>query len=147
MAAWIDAIVDPLKAAGETAQKLVEVRDAIKTGDMARELLAHILEAQQATLSAQAREAALTEEIGGLKARLIEFETWETEKQRYELAEYRPGTFAYAIKEATRGAEPVHRICPNCYERRVKSILQHVLRSRAGYEKVHCPACSNDFKL
>jgi hypothetical protein len=35
----------------------------------------------------RAAQAELLEEIGELKKRVAEFETWETEKQRYELKE------------------------------------------------------------
>jgi hypothetical protein len=33
-------------------------------------------------------------------------------------------SFAYALKANAARGEPAHRICPNCYENRIKSILQ-----------------------
>jgi hypothetical protein len=53
MSAWIDAITSPLKAASETVQGLVQVRDQIKFGDEVIKLQTQILAAQQGASSAQ----------------------------------------------------------------------------------------------
>ena len=98
MANWLGAIMDPLKSAGEMAKELVDIRDTVKFGNAVVELQAQIMAAQQAAFSAQEREAAMAEEIRNLKTRMAELETWDTEKQRYQLTDFGSGTFAYLLK-------------------------------------------------
>jgi hypothetical protein len=72
MAAWLDAIMSPLNAAGEGIQKLIETRDLVKFGDALGKVYAQVLTAQQGALAAQARETALSEEVRELKKRVGE---------------------------------------------------------------------------
>jgi hypothetical protein len=37
----------------------------------------------------------------------------------YELKEVRPGVYAYSVKEAMRGPEPEHKICANCFAKKL----------------------------
>lgn len=145
MTSWIDSITNPLKAAGETAQKLIELRDTAKFGDALIELQAQIIAAQQGALAAQAREAAMSDEIRSLKERMAELEAWDTEKQRYQLTDFGGGTFAYVLKPDMSSGEPSHRICAACYQEGRKSILQFKLQTGYHQDKYNCPACGKDF--
>ena len=145
MTSWIDSITNPLKAAGETAQKLIELRDTAKFGDALIELQAQIIAAQQGALAAQAREAAMSEEIRDLKARMAELEAWDAEKQRYKLHDFGGETFAYILKEEESNGEPMHRICANCYQQGHRSILQFKYTTGYQQDKYNCPACGKDF--
>ena len=147
MTSLIDSITNPLKTAGETAQKLISLRDTAKFGDAIIELQAQIMAAQHGALAAQAREAAMAEEIRGLKTRMAELEAWDAEKQRYELTDFGSGTFAYALKPSMCGAEPPHRICEACYQKGHKSILQFQFKVATGQDKYACPACKTEFDL
>lgn len=71
---WADAIMSPLKAAGDVAKGLVDIRDTVKFGEAVIKLQGQILSAQQGALSAQSREAELGDEIRDLKARVAEVE-------------------------------------------------------------------------
>ncbi len=147
MTSLIDSITNPLKTAGETAQKLVSLRDTAKFGDAVIELQAQIMTAQHGALAAQEREAALAEEIRNLKTRMAELETWDAEKQRYELTDFGGETFAYVLKPSMGGGEPSHRICAACYQKGYKSILQFRHQTATGQDKYACPACKTDFFL
>ena len=125
MSAWIDAITSPLKAASETVQGLVQVRDQIKFGDGVIKLQAQILSAQQGASSAQAREMEMAEEIRKLKARVAELEDWDAEKKRYKKVKLPPGIIVHMLKEECAApGEPVHPICPTCYGNNKSSPLQ-----------------------
>ena len=100
-----------LKVTGEVQAKLTEIGD-------------HLMSAQAAALDAQAEQQTMSLRIRELEKQLIEFENWEAEKERYHLKEVTPGRFVYAIKEPVETGEPLHSICPNCYERRIRSIMQ-----------------------
>ncbi len=147
MTSWIDSITNPLKAAGEAAQKLIELRDTAKFGDALIELQAQIIAAQQGALAAQAREAAMTEEIRDLKARMAELEAWDAEKQRYKLHDFGGETFAYILKKEESNGEPMHRICAHCYQKGHRSILQFHFRNGYSRDVYDCPACKTEFRF
>jgi hypothetical protein len=141
MSTWMEAITSPLKAASETVQGLVNVRDQIKLGDTVIKLQAQILSAQQGASSAQSREMEMTEEIRSLKARVAELETWETEKTRYALDKLPPGVFVLSLKPDMAGTEPAHSICQTCYQRGKKSIL-HSDEPGNGIHHLTCHECN-----
>ena len=141
---FIESITNPLKAAGETAQKLIGLRDTAKFGDALIELQDQIIAAQQGALEAQGRELAMSEEIHELKERVAEMEIWDAEKERYELKEVVPGQFVYAVREEVRGSEPPHMLCANCYNHDQKSILQTEIRNPGHHEVLFCQRCGGD---
>ena len=146
MPAWLDGIMSPLSAAGESIQKLIEVRDLIKFGDALGKLQAQILSAQQGALAAYARETALLEEIGDLKKRVTELEAWETEKQRYELVALAPNVMAYSVKANARSAEPPHYICANCYQVGRKSFLNQYVHGEY-HDAYRCKLCGEELSV
>lgn len=140
MAAWADAIVQPLKTIGEIAQGLIEIRDTVKFGKAVTELLAQVVAAQQGALAALAHEAELIDVKRRLEAQIRELQAWEAEKQRYQLERLEPGVFVYTLKPALAAGEPPHRICQACYQRGKKFILQsHGVHD--GLEKLDCHEC------
>lgn len=146
MATWLESIMSPLNAAGESIQKLVDIRDTVKFGETVGKIYAQVLAAQQAALMAQAREASLLDEIGGLKKRVSELEAWNAEKDRYELVSLAPNLVAFAVKQSARGDEPMHYICANCYNGGKKSFLQQVTRG-AYHDAYKCNACGEHLSV
>jgi hypothetical protein len=141
MSAWLDAIMSPLNAAGQGLEKLIETRDLVKFGDELRKLHAEILAAQRGTMTAQANEATLLEQVRELKKRVTDLEAWEREKERFALIALAPNVVAYSVKEAARGAEPPHLICANCYNGGKKSFLNQIV-SGAYLDRYKCNACA-----
>lgn len=134
MVADIIAGLGAFKTMFDIAKSMKDVNDTVKINAAVADLWEQII-------TAQARYTAAIEQVDELKAQLTRFETWETEKQRYELVELHMGSLAYSVKELMRGNEPAHYICPNCYQQNKKSILQgfhHYL----GRVVLTCPACS-----
>src|SRR5258708_4064565 len=115
MSGWVDAIMSPLKAAGDVAKGLVDIRDTVKFGEAVIKLQSQILSAQQGALSGQSREAELVDEIQALKARVAEAEGWEAEKNRYALQELPPGKFVYSLRTEMANGEPAHKLCATCF--------------------------------
>jgi hypothetical protein len=65
--------------------------------------------------------------VGSVTHRDLLFENpvkWDAEKGRYELKEVGPGAFARAVKPDVQGSDPMHYICPTCYEQGKKTPLQ-----------------------
>jgi hypothetical protein len=109
------------------------------------ELNGLILAAQNSALTTSLDQAQLLERINTLEKQVASFETWETEKQRYELADYGEGTYAYRVKETMQNGEPAHRLCAGCFQKNQKSILQNVGGFYSGREKFWCPSCNSKY--
>jgi hypothetical protein len=143
MPAWLDSILSPLNAAGETLQKLIEVRDLAKFGDTFRKMHGEVLAAMQGAVAANTRELAMLDRIRELEEKVRSFETWNAEKSRYEMKAPRPSVFAYMLKPTERGIEPPHWICITCYNNRKISPMQWSPYTAQAYRKYVCsdPAC------
>lgn len=128
-----------LKTAFDLAKGLKDIDDTARRNTA-------IIELQEKLLIAQAAHSNLTERIGELEEKVASFETWNAEKQRYELKPLGTG-FAYFLKPDAQGGEPPHQICANCYARGKKSFLAKVPTNQArialGMGTVYrCPECT-----
>jgi Zn finger protein HypA/HybF involved in hydrogenase expression len=123
----------------QTALNLVK---GMKNLDTAVAINSAVIELQENILSAQSAQAALIERISTLEKEVAGFERWDAEKERYELKEIFPGSFARAIKENARGSEPAHLICTTCYEDRKKRVLQ-----QADSSHLSCPECKTRIRF
>ena len=133
MVAEIYGGISALKAAFDIAKGLKDINDATVRNTTAIEL-------QQKIMAALVTQSTLLERISELEKEMARFEKWEAEKERYELKNLgRASAFAYMLKPDTRGSEPPHWVCANCYRQRQISIVQHTAGpTRPGYA---CPAC------
>lgn len=102
---------------------------------------AAVIDLQGQILAAQEQQMALVERVGNLEKEMTRFETWETEKQRYRLIQFTPGTVAYVLKRSDANGEPGHALCTNCYERGTKSILQENGKRIRVDQGFVCPSC------
>ena len=105
---------------------------------------AQILSAQESSLRSQEREAALTRQVHELEQHIAQLETWNAEKQRYQLTDFGGNTFAYLLKADMSEGEPEHRLCANCFQKCQRSILQFLHKSQ-GQETYQCPNCDHIF--
>jgi hypothetical protein len=125
-----------LKAAFDMSQTLSNIHD-VTTRDRA------VIELQKEILSAQAAQIGLVERVRELEKEVAGFETWDAEKQRYELKSLGWGAFAYMLKPAERGIRPPHWVCANCYEQRHVAIIEFIMAPNQGH-RWRCPSCKND---
>ena len=109
-----------------------EVRDATKVQSLKFELMGLLLEAQEA-------QAALVMQKRELEDRVRKLETWESQKQKYELTSVGTGTFAFALKPDAQGSQAPHVLCANCFNHGHPSILQQ--DRNAGHGIYACPKC------
>jgi hypothetical protein len=101
-----------------------------------------LINAQQSAIEAQTAHSTDIARVRELEEKMRAFETWDSEKARYELKKHPDANvMTYALKEGMQPSEPPHEICPDCYQRRIKSILQHVTR-HPGYNSISlCQQC------
>ncbi|MPY74477.1 MAG: hypothetical protein GEU87_09455 [Alphaproteobacteria bacterium] len=140
----IAAAVSGLNTAREMTQALIGVRDAAVLNDKVIELQSVILAAQGNALTAQSEQFALLQQVRELEEQMARMETWDAEKEKYELKDVRSGVFAYARKEGMEPAEPPHHICADCYQNRQKSVLQKVTRMPGRAHVLVCQQCGSE---
>lgn len=129
-----------IKTAFDIAKGLKDIDDAARRN-------AAVIELQEKILSAQQAQSELVDRIRELQTQVASFEKWDTEKERYQLIDFGGNTFAYVLKSDTARGEPLHRICPNCYERRTKSILQFRGKNAFSQDIYFCVACKTEFNF
>jgi hypothetical protein len=85
---------------------------------------ADLMNAQAAALKAQGEQAQLAEEVRELKSQLAAAARWESVSQNYQLRALVPEVYVYEYVASGPDAEVPHYACANCFQQRVRSILQ-----------------------
>ena len=132
------------KALKELGQAMIEVRDAAAFRDKQIEFQAKIIEAQNALFEMQQERTELVDRVSELEKEITRLKDWETEKCRYRMAEVGRGAIAYLLKPEAAGSDPKHMICPTCFERGTKSVLQalSLVQQRGTHGDLRtCPIC------
>ncbi len=147
-AATISAGLQSLKAAFDIGKALTNLSISAEIKSRIIEMNGKILAAQESAIASRDYQSALLKQIGDLEKHIAELEAWDAEKQKYELINIRDEkttknfgpAFARALKADAGTSEPSHLVCPDCYEKREKTILQE--ESRAGNIRVlFCQRC------
>jgi hypothetical protein len=89
MAAFASAFAS-LKAAGDIAKALVNLRDTTAFQTQLIELQGQILSAQSSALTAQTDQSVLLDRKRDLEEEVARLKVWEVEKERYQLTNIRP---------------------------------------------------------
>lgn len=139
-AAEIATGLGALKSAYEIAKTLKNIDDRVK-------LNSAVIELQEQILSAQEAGASAKERIQELEAIVASHDQWGETANRYALRDYGGATYAYELKAEEANGEPIHRICPNCFERQSRSILQFRFRDNVGRDHYSCLACKTEFEF
>ena len=134
MAAELLTGLSLFKSLYDSAKALKDINDAAVRNTAIVELTEKILAAREA-------QTTLAERVSELEAEVAGFKTWEAEKQRYKLAQFVPGAVAYLLKRSEARGEPGHALCPNCYQRGIKSILQSNGERMVVKHGYACPSC------
>jgi cell division protein FtsB len=139
-----------LKTLSDIAQTAFGLRDSAKLLEAQVEFNRQILAVQSTLAEAQKEQTTLTQTIRNLEEQITKFETWETDKQQYQMQALRSGAIVYALKPEAQSGKPLHYICARCYENRKRSPLQPAPRSAASIylsipNKYMCPECKTDF--
>jgi len=143
----IDSALTALRAANDIAQAMRGLRDAAAFQGELIELQAKILEANNAAFAAQDERTALSQQVGELKSMVAALEAKGFQLQRYELKDFGGNTFAYQLKASEASGEPLHRACPNCYNKGHIAILQFAFMHTIGHDQYRCVACKTEFEL
>lgn len=66
---------------------------------------------------------------------------WKKIESKYQMVCFGEGIFLYGSDDPIK-----HHICPNCFEKKEKSILQHEAITE-GYKTFRCPNCNEGFQV
>jgi hypothetical protein len=127
-----------LQAALGIAKGLKDINDQVK-------LNAAIIELQQKILEAQAATTDARQQLQEMEAQLFERKAWDATAARYVLKDFGGNTFAYELRQDHANGEPLHRLCPSCFEGRKRGILQFQFRSDNGQDRYECGSCKREF--
>lgn len=124
MLAEISSLVASSKAAYDIAKGINSLKSEVDRNESISKVLEVLLAVQTQALSVNAIAQKLQEEKYELTKKVMEFEKWAKTEAQYELKEFAPGVFVYAYKKGDNLKEPMHWLCPNCWQEKKKSILQ-----------------------
>jgi hypothetical protein len=148
-------MLQSFQAITNIAKSLIGMHDVAVIRERVSKLQAEILSAQTSALAFQTEYAKTFERIRELEKEVADLKAWDVEKQRYELGGLRPQdrvlgplseprVFGYTPKGE---ANPSYALCPNCFEDRVKSVLQKERRTPGMAEVLFCHRCGLDLYL
>jgi hypothetical protein len=145
-AAAMSGMITSLKAAAELTQIAINARDAGIVRAKVIELQGQIVTAQTCAMAAQADHSTMLNLVGELEKQVADLKAWDAEKQKYHLTKVAPTSevLAYTLKEGGGVSEPRHYLCPNCYQDRIKSILQPETRMPYTAKVLVCQRCGSD---
>ncbi|MBF8177687.1 hypothetical protein [Herminiimonas contaminans] len=139
--ALIGGALGSLKAAGDIAKTLLDIRNTSEVATKVAGIQSALLDAQYSLLEANAAQSALIEKVRDLKEEIVRMKTWDNEKVRYKLHSPQPGIITYALQESHSNGEPPHYICTNCYQDGRKSLLNQKPDGKTGDYYFACPSC------
>ena len=142
----IEGVVEGTKSALEIIKLLRGLSVSSEVDQKLVELLGQLRTAHEGAISAYAAQASLLKQVNDYEQKLMSYETWATEKERYALHSPWEGGFVFALKQSAAlntPPEPPHYLCQTCYENRCKSVLQRRKQEGSPRESEHfCPKCS-----
>lgn len=110
------------------------------------EVNSKLMQANAVALASQEKQSTLVNRLVELENEIRDLRLWESELKRYQLKKYPPGIFVYEITPGMENGEPSHMLCPNCFSKRQKSLLQIV--DEGQYQRVClCHNCSSRYVI
>jgi hypothetical protein len=134
MVGEVFAGLSAFKSMLDIAKSLKDINDATIRNEA-------VIDLQDKILTAREQQTKLLERISELEKQVASFETWDAEKQRYELKDLGFGSLVYMLKREARGTELPHWVCARCYGDRRISIIQYTSSVKNVGHGYFCPAC------
>lgn len=144
MYAELTAAMASLKVAGELALAAVSAQQRAKVQEALTEVNERLHKTSAAALASLEQVTTLRGRVQELEAENRRLRDWETEAQRYALREVAKGVFAYLEKDNVQPPQAAVKLCPTCYQRREKSVLQQQDVLVGRQLKLTCFACKFD---
>jgi len=122
-----------------------ELADNNKFVTAVTETMSKLMLAQTSALGALEKQQAQAVKIGHLEAEITKLKAWNAQLQRYELAEFATGVFAYRLKESMSNGEPAHWICSQCFQDSKIGFLNY-MHAVGTNKRFGCVICHHEYK-
>ena len=124
-----------LKKATDLIKNINDLDKSVAVNSAVTELQQIILDLQRNLFEIQEKYGELQKLKEEWERKALKREEWEKIKEQYVLKEISKNVYAYTLKNP--GEEPFHWICPNCFAKEKKVILQNWVNS---FECTECNA-------
>src|SRR5574340_867262 len=128
-------IVAAIQSTRALADLLRSAKDLANYNDVltaVSEVNAKLMDATTVALASQEAQSRHLARIRQLEAELEKVAGWETLASRYVLQDLAPGRFVYALRPESANGEPQHMLCPNCFVKHQKALLQLNVSNELG---------------
>ena len=133
------AALASMKTATDIATALLRFKTDAAVQSQAVDLTGALLQVQQQLLGAQMEQMSQSKRIYELETLLAKRAAQEEQRARYQLHQFKGGSFAFALRPELSGEEPAHYLCSYCYAKDQLVILQPAGSTYwTGYK---CPGC------
>lgn len=138
------AALTGLNNAVTIARTLVGIRDEVKLNSAVIDLQNTIIDAQSKVLSAQQEHMEKDKVIETLEAQIKSLQDWSSERDNYQLVRMTfNGVHVYIPKTHSGRFETALKLCPSCFQKGNKSILQDNFPGTQATGRRHVLICSN----
>jgi hypothetical protein len=135
------AALGALKALTEMAKAVIDAKSESDRLAAVAKLQSALIDVQQNTLALQANAAELQDELIKLRRKNTELQAAKSDLDRYTQVQFQStGAMVYELKEErVNPGELPHYLCPSCFVKSRKSILQ-----KSGRHLI-CTECKSSF--
>ena len=131
-----------LKVATSLIKGILEAKNKLETQPKLIELQEALLEMQTDAISTRTAQVELLEQVRALKEQLKAFNDWDEQRPRYTLVcPWNDAAQVYALHEASSDGEQPHFLCPNCFHKRHRMILNQIIKTANRFVSLACPSC------
>lgn len=139
--------MDPIQFIAGLSTAINKVRDVLSTIKDAEQKLIFIDLIDQ-LVESKLQANILVDENRELRQQIEDFNNWETEvKSKYKLEEVSQGVLVYVYQPSEENTDPAHWLCPQCFEDRIKSILQRREAYETSRYTYFCNNCSGNYSV
>lgn len=131
-----------IKTSTEIAKGILSLKSDVAKNQAVIDIQNNLLGLQGIIYELNEKLMAKDTEIEELRIKLSRLNDWDGVTARYELKQFN-GSVVYVLKQEYQTEEPIHMICPSCFGKNEKSILQaRNISGRFGQDFV-CISCNS----
>lgn len=123
-------MIPEISAAFSSVAALGKIAGALHGVSKQAEINQHVIDLQSSIIDLQGKIFAIQAEydkLANVKAetekKLMDYESWEREKERYRFTAIATGISVNVYQPEEGDSAPPHWLCPYCFEKRRKSVL------------------------
>ena len=140
------ALLAAIPGLAKAGADIASASDEAKRNAQLIEFQKALINANALIASVQQQNASLLREKDDLEKQIMQLENWKAEKDRYTMVTVFEAATVYSLKESMSNGEPPHFICPVCYQRGHKTLLQPK-KAGTGFVHLYCPTPSCNFDI